>query len=101
MNENLLHSASYRSIRVVRSVLVSVLYSFSDGFDYTFLIRHYMDVLLGFKLPLPILTVSECLFSVTVLTFYNHEKEAIGGYASSSRTSREGRNNRCRMNTIR
>lgn len=63
---NWLHYASYKSKRIVRSVLGGETYAFADGFDFAFTLRHDIENILGRKLSITMLTDSESLFKVII-----------------------------------
>ena len=63
---NVLHFTSYKSKRVVRSVMGGECYAFADGFDYGFTLRHDLQNILQRKIPLLLYTDSDSLFKVIV-----------------------------------
>lgn len=63
---NWLHYSSYKSKRIVRSVLGGETYAFADGFDFGFTLRHDLQRITGRKIPITMLTDSQSLFNVIV-----------------------------------
>lgn len=49
---NVLHYSSYKSKRVVRSVLECEIYAFEDGFETAHMLRHDMEAMIGRRIPL-------------------------------------------------
>jgi hypothetical protein len=56
--------ASKKTRRVVRSILGGEMLAFAEGFDRAFVIQHEMNILLGHRVPISMLTDSEGLFDV-------------------------------------
>jgi hypothetical protein len=65
-----LHYQGSKSHRVTRSSMASETLAFAHGFDAAFLIRHYLERMLGRVIPLVMLTDSKALFDI--LTRNNH-----------------------------
>lgn len=53
---NFLHYTSYKSKRIVLSVLGGETYTFSDAFDFVFLLHHDLENRVNRRLPLTLLT---------------------------------------------
>ena len=74
---NLMHYNSYKSKRVVRSVLGGEMYAFADAFDAAFSIRHDLQRLLKKDVRLTLLTDSMSLFKVIVNSTITTEKRLM------------------------
>ena len=74
---NVLHFASYKSQRVVRSILGGETYAFADGFDFAYLMRHDLQRMLKRKIPLTMITDSEQLFKVIIKSTTTTEKRLM------------------------
>ena len=74
---NVLHFNSYKSKRVVRSVLGGETYAFADAFDISFTIRHDLRNTLQKDIKLTLLTDSMSLFKVIVNSSITTEKRLM------------------------
>lgn len=63
---NVLHYSSYKSKRIVRSVLGGEVHAFADAYDATFTIRNDLKRLLKRDSKLTVLTDSMSLFKVVI-----------------------------------
>lgn len=63
---NILHFASYKSKRVVRSVIGGKCHAFADAFYYGYSPRHDLEQMLDKTLPLQLHTDSDSVFKVIV-----------------------------------
>ena len=63
---NILHFSSYKSMRIVCSILGGEVYAFADGFDFAFMLRHDLQEIMGQTIPMSMFTDSESLFKVIV-----------------------------------
>ena len=63
---NILHFSSYKSKRVVRSVLAGETHAFADAFDVAFTMRHELRRLIGKEVKMTMLTDSMSLFKVII-----------------------------------
>lgn len=61
---NIIHYCSYKSKRVVRSVMGGECYAFADAFDFAFSLRHDMQKIMSKRIPLQLYTDSDSLFKV-------------------------------------
>lgn len=61
---NILHFASYKSKRIVRSVMGGEAYAFANGFDFSFTLRHDLERMIAQNIPLTMYTDSDSLFKV-------------------------------------
>lgn len=69
--ENILPFYSYKFKRIVRPVLRGETYALSEGFDVAYMLWHDLQLMIGRRIPLTMLTDSESLFKVIVKEFIN------------------------------
>lgn len=74
---NLLHFSSYKSKRIVRSVLGGETYAFADGFDAAYMLRYDLERMLMRRIPMTMLTDSESLFRVIIKASVTTEKRLM------------------------
>lgn len=74
---NVLSFRSYKSRRVVRSVLGGEIYAFADGFDVAYMLRFDLESILNRTLRLCILTDSKSLFDTIVKNSFISEKRLM------------------------
>ena len=74
---NIIHFTSYKSRRVVRSILGGEVYAFSDAFDWAFTFRHDLEKLMGRKVPLSMFTDSRSLFDIITKASSTKEKRLM------------------------
>ena len=74
---NILHFASYKSQRVVRSFMGGETYAFADGFDYAYLLRYDLEDIRDQTIPRTMFTDSESLFKVIVKSTTTTEKRLM------------------------
>ena len=74
---NWLHYSSYKSKRVVRSVLGGETHAFADGFDTSYLMCHDLSTVMGKKMELTMVTDSMSLFKVIVNASTTTEKRLM------------------------
>ena len=74
---NIMHFNSYKSKRIVRSVLGGETYAFADAFDVAFNIRYDLKRLLNKEVKLIMLTDSMSLFKVIVNSTVTTEKRLM------------------------
>lgn len=72
-NCNVIKFRSFKSKRVVRSVLGAEVYSFAEAFDAAFVIKTDLERILDTELPLSMLTDSNSLFDVMVKPSFTTE----------------------------
>lgn len=63
---NVLHYASYRSKRIVRSVLGGETHAFADSFDMAYTMRNYLNRIFERYIAMTMLTDSLSLFKVLI-----------------------------------
>lgn len=73
-NCNILHYSSYKSSRVVRSVLGGETYAFADGMDFGITLKHDMENMISINLPIKLYTDSKSLFDVITKNTTTTEK---------------------------
>lgn len=74
---NVLHYASYKSKRVVRSTMGGEVFAFADGFDYGYSLRHDLERMTGRKIPLLMYTDSDSVFKVIVKNSMTTERQLM------------------------
>ena len=74
---NIMHYNSYKSKRVVRSVLGGDTYAFADAFDIAFHLRHDLKRLLQKEIKLTLLTDSMSLFKIIINSTVTTEKRLM------------------------
>ena len=74
---NILHFSSYKSMRIVRSILGGEVYAFADGFDFAFLLRHDLQDIMVLTIPMSMFTDSESLFKVFLKSTTTTEKRLM------------------------
>lgn len=74
---NILHFTSYKSKRVVRSVLAGETHAFADAFDVAFTMRHELRKVIGKEVRLTMLTDSMSLFKVIINSSVLSEKRLM------------------------
>jgi hypothetical protein len=61
---SIVHYQPHKSQRVTRSSMAGETLDFADGFDKEFILRHYLEDMLGQPVPLVMYTDSQALFNV-------------------------------------
>lgn len=74
---NVIHFSSYKSRRVVRSVMGAELYAFADAFDLAFLLKTDLETMLSAKVPLIMMIDSDSVFKVIVKNTSTTEKRLM------------------------
>ena len=74
---NLVHCTSLKYRRVVRSVLAGELHAFVDAFDYAYLLKRDLELVLSMDVPVQILTDSRSLFDTLTTSSYTPEKRLM------------------------
>ncbi|MEM1283154.1 MAG: reverse transcriptase domain-containing protein [Chlamydiota bacterium] len=74
---NILHFTSYKSRRIVRSVLGAEVYAMADAFDYAFTLKQDLEIILNQKVPLRIITDSKSLFDIITKNSSSIEKRLM------------------------
>ena len=74
---NIIHYTSYKSRRVVRSVLAGELHAFVDAFDYAYLLKRDLELILNTTISVQILTDSKSLFDTLTTATYTTEKRLM------------------------
>lgn len=69
--------SSYNATCRVRSVLEGGIYSFADGFDTCFILRHDMQRMTGTLIPITIITDSERLINFIVKSSVTSENRLM------------------------
>lgn len=73
---NVLCCQSYKSFRIVFSVLGGAIYSFADAFDVAYMLRHSLERILGRNVILCMMTDSNSLFDTIVKNSFMTKKTA-------------------------
>lgn len=68
---------SYKSKRIARSAMAAEVISYSGLFDISILIGNELDVVLGKRIPVHILTDTQCLFDVISREIRTSEKPTM------------------------
>ncbi|MEM6805930.1 MAG: hypothetical protein AAF696_31325 [Bacteroidota bacterium] len=76
-NCKILHYTSYKSRRVVRSVLGAEVYAMADAFDYSYKLKHDLETILDKHIPLRIITYSKSLFDIITRNSSSIEKRLM------------------------
>jgi hypothetical protein len=74
---NIVHYTSYKSRRVVRSVLAGELHAFIDAFDFAYTLKRDLERMLEIEVPVQILTDSRSLFDTITTASYTMEKRLM------------------------
>lgn len=74
---NIIHFSSYKSRRVVRSVMGAELYAFADAFDLAFLLKKDLELMLSQRIPLIMMIDSDNMFKVIVKNTSATEKRLM------------------------
>ena len=80
---SILHYASIKSKRIVRSSMDGETLAFSAGFDAGFILRHDIELMTGMKIPIIMLTDSKSLFDVLTRAKYTTEKRLMVDIAAA------------------
>ena len=74
---NIIHYTSYKSRRVFRSVLAGELHAFVDAFDYAYLLKRDLELILNTNISVLILSDSKPLFDTLTTATDTTEKRLM------------------------
>jgi hypothetical protein len=74
---NLVYYTSYKSRRVVRSVLAGELHAFVDAFDYAYILKRDLELILNTTISAQILTDSKSILDKLTTATYTTEKRLM------------------------
>lgn len=63
-NWNFVHFGSYKGKRITRAIIAGEIYAFSTAFDFDFILKHDLKVIIGKDVPIHMLSDSKSPFDI-------------------------------------